>query len=79
MQWCETKEFSVAVVIRGLVDRFLASRQRFAWPAGVAVPMVTRSLAGTDVRGGQVGGVGGLVLLPAGSGAGSGAARGGSG
>src|SRR6266542_6686019 len=23
MQWCETKEFSVAVVIRGLVDRFL--------------------------------------------------------
>jgi hypothetical protein len=27
-QWCETNEFSMAVVIRGLVDRFLASQNR---------------------------------------------------
>ncbi|SRR6266496_38338 len=26
-QWCESHEFSMAVVIRGLVDRFLASQQ----------------------------------------------------
>jgi hypothetical protein len=27
-QWCEANEFSMAVVIRGLVDRFLDSQQR---------------------------------------------------
>jgi hypothetical protein len=27
-QWCEKNEFSMAVVIRGLVDRFLASQNR---------------------------------------------------
>ena len=26
-QWCESNDFSMAVVIRGLVDRFLASQQ----------------------------------------------------
>jgi hypothetical protein len=27
-QWCESNDFSMAVVIRGLVDRFLASQNR---------------------------------------------------
>jgi hypothetical protein len=27
-QWCEANDFSMAVVIRGLVDRFLSSQQR---------------------------------------------------
>ncbi len=32
-QWCEANDFSMAVVIRGLVDRFLASQNRPDTPA----------------------------------------------
>jgi hypothetical protein len=32
-QWCESNDFSMAVVIRGLVDRFLASQNRPDTPA----------------------------------------------